>query len=237
MPQTSPSPDRLLRRGDDGPDVCQWQYRLKSLGFDCGVADGLFGYRTESTTKALQRARGLVPDGIVGPQTRAAAVRQGKQVAKITTSLTEAQLAEALSAGHQAAFGTLPAHPRLGCAWAQAALEHDRGKAVYCHNIGNVSAFGGYSGNFYVIRVQERIKRDPDEWKWVDMKFRAHADHVMGAKGFWLLIAGRYGNALDRFDAGDPSGAANALSRAGYFTARAEQYAAAMVGLYREWTG
>jgi peptidoglycan hydrolase-like protein with peptidoglycan-binding domain len=34
--------------------------------------DGHFGHRTTDTVKAYQRRQGLVPDGVVGPRTRAA---------------------------------------------------------------------------------------------------------------------------------------------------------------------
>ncbi len=54
------------------------QLRLVKHGFDPGPIDGLRGRRTLRAIKRFQEARGLVPDGIIGPET------------------------------HQALFGTLP---------------------------------------------------------------------------------------------------------------------------------
>lgn len=59
----------LLRKGSKGDDVRQLQDTLRGLGFD---ADGTFGDATHAAVVAFQRSRGLLPDGIVGPATRAA---------------------------------------------------------------------------------------------------------------------------------------------------------------------
>ncbi|MGN6108754.1 MAG: peptidoglycan-binding protein, partial [Kofleriaceae bacterium] len=63
----------ILRRGDRGAEVRRWQEELAALGFELGSADGIFGARTEEATRALQRAAGIAPDGVVGPATRTAA--------------------------------------------------------------------------------------------------------------------------------------------------------------------
>lgn len=60
-----------LRLGSSGPDVVKWQNVV-------GVpADGKFGAGTSSATKTWQAARGLSPDGIVGPKTWAASAQKG----------------------------------------------------------------------------------------------------------------------------------------------------------------
>jgi peptidoglycan hydrolase-like protein with peptidoglycan-binding domain len=45
------------------------QSRLSLAGFNTGGVDGIFGHQTEGGVKALQQARGLTVDGIVGPNT------------------------------------------------------------------------------------------------------------------------------------------------------------------------
>lgn len=52
-----------LRRGDKGEPVVELQKLLK-IG-----ADGSFGPRTEVAVREFQRAKAMVPDGIVGPKT------------------------------------------------------------------------------------------------------------------------------------------------------------------------
>ena len=64
-------PRTVLMQGDHGDDVREMQEALAALGFPISP-DGIFGIATYATVRAFQRARGLVIDGIVGPQTRAA---------------------------------------------------------------------------------------------------------------------------------------------------------------------
>jgi uncharacterized protein (TIGR02594 family) len=47
------------------------QVRLKELGLDPGPIDGAWGPRTRAAVIRFQTGRGLTPDGIVGPVTRA----------------------------------------------------------------------------------------------------------------------------------------------------------------------
>jgi peptidoglycan hydrolase-like protein with peptidoglycan-binding domain len=64
---------RMLKEGLRGEDVKAWQLELRRAGFNQVAADGIFGPVTTSSTKAWQAERGLSPDGIVGPNTRAKA--------------------------------------------------------------------------------------------------------------------------------------------------------------------
>jgi hypothetical protein len=55
-----------LKAGSMGPDVEKWQQLLIAAGFPVQVT-GKFDAETVAATKAWQSAKGLVPDGIVGP--------------------------------------------------------------------------------------------------------------------------------------------------------------------------
>ena len=55
---------RTLRRGDTGELVTELQQRLGIFG-----NEALFGSKTEAAVREFQRARRMVPDGIVGPKT------------------------------------------------------------------------------------------------------------------------------------------------------------------------
>lgn len=231
QPAGTPQVHHLIRRGARGPDVAAWQ---RVLGID---ADGIFGPETDAVTRQWQRAHHLVADGIVGPATWNAALTpaagSSHEVTRAATPLTEADLAAVLEYAHQLSAGESPSRSRLACAFAHVALENGRGTAIWNDNLGNISGFGAWKGSYYVIRVAERVSKNPDVWKQIDMRFRAHGNPIAGAVDYWTIMTGRYAPVLAYFDAGDPEGAARELSRLGYFTARVDPYARAMGSIYR----
>jgi immune inhibitor A len=64
-----PVDEPTLRRGSSGEAVSRLQQNLVDLGFEPGPVDGLFGPLTEGAVRDFQTSRGIVVDGIVGPQT------------------------------------------------------------------------------------------------------------------------------------------------------------------------
>ena len=66
IPPTAPNGRPTLRRGASGELVEEVQAKIGT------TVEGDFGPKTEAAVRAFQRARGLVPDGIVGPKTWAA---------------------------------------------------------------------------------------------------------------------------------------------------------------------
>jgi murein L,D-transpeptidase YcbB/YkuD len=62
-----------LRLGQGDPAVVkELQQALAAAGYDPGPADGTFGQGTEKAVVAFQQAKGLSPDGVVGPETASA---------------------------------------------------------------------------------------------------------------------------------------------------------------------
>ncbi|OKK08172.1 hypothetical protein AMK26_03885 [Streptomyces sp. CB03234] len=59
----------LLDINSTGFDVVEAQCLLREHGFDPKAFDGLYDERTQAATKAFQAKRGLVADGIIGPDT------------------------------------------------------------------------------------------------------------------------------------------------------------------------
>ena len=60
---------KLIHEGSVGWDVSVLEYFLRSKGFRPGRIDGRFSWRTARAVRGYQRARHLLVDGVVGPQT------------------------------------------------------------------------------------------------------------------------------------------------------------------------
>jgi hypothetical protein len=60
---------RLIQNGSVGWDVSVLEFYLRSRAFRPGRIDGRFTWRTARAVRGYQRARHLLVDGIVGPQT------------------------------------------------------------------------------------------------------------------------------------------------------------------------
>ena len=59
----------LIRFGDHSAEVADVQTRLRGLGFDVRDEPGIFGESTRTAVREFQQRRGLLVDGIVGPNT------------------------------------------------------------------------------------------------------------------------------------------------------------------------
>ncbi|GHE86206.1 hypothetical protein GCM10018785_62490 [Streptomyces longispororuber] len=59
----------ILDRGSTGWEVVEAQCLLKLHGFGSGAVDGAYGDATKEAARRFQRARDLVADGVVGPDT------------------------------------------------------------------------------------------------------------------------------------------------------------------------
>ena len=59
----------ILKKGSKGEDVKELQRALKTLGYNVGVSDGIFGTATEIQVEKFQESVELHPDGIVGKGT------------------------------------------------------------------------------------------------------------------------------------------------------------------------
>ena len=66
-----------MRRGHRGEHVKRWQEFLVKLEHLADEADGIFGYKTERSTRSFQALERIGTDGIVGPMTLAAAAAHG----------------------------------------------------------------------------------------------------------------------------------------------------------------
>ena len=67
----------LIKQEDRSEQVADVQARLRALGFDVDDDSGFFGPETKKAVHIFQQQRGLLADGIVGPDTWTALVEAG----------------------------------------------------------------------------------------------------------------------------------------------------------------
>ena len=72
--QVKNAEDGLLRKGDTGAAIKLLQHRLNLVGSQL-TEDGIWGVQTDSAVRGYQYKAGLTVDGVVGPKTQAALVR------------------------------------------------------------------------------------------------------------------------------------------------------------------
>jgi peptidoglycan hydrolase-like protein with peptidoglycan-binding domain len=73
---------KVIRIGDSGNDVRDWQVFLTGQGFFKGIISGKFDEDTKAASVEFQTTKGLQPDGIIGNKTIGAAMMQGLSVLK-----------------------------------------------------------------------------------------------------------------------------------------------------------
>jgi len=76
-----------IQEGSIVADVKEAQRILTGQGYNVGPIDGIFGPQTKTAVLSFQKAKGLLPDGIIGPQTWAALRGQAPPVVPMTPKL------------------------------------------------------------------------------------------------------------------------------------------------------
>lgn len=122
-----------IKLNSTGPDVSRWQALLGTFGFPVSIS-GHFDTQTDTMTREFQRAKGLVADGIVGPNTwRAAGVEAPpKQFAKPETHRFGR---EAIAAAWVQVTGREANLAELQYAGATAQLESNYGRSNYLNEL------------------------------------------------------------------------------------------------------
>ncbi|HLK64437.1 MAG TPA: peptidoglycan-binding protein [Bryobacteraceae bacterium] len=75
-----------MRKGSKGPEVESLQKDLIKSGYHQVTPDAHFGAQTDLAVRAFQRSKGLLPDGIAGPETLRALAGSGQNGAQPKTS-------------------------------------------------------------------------------------------------------------------------------------------------------
>ena len=87
----------LLSVGIRGSAVTALQNDLKSLNYQVGASDGIFGQQTKQAVVAFQRDNNLSADGVVGPQTSSVISAKLKNTSNTTTPTTTTQVNNSIS--------------------------------------------------------------------------------------------------------------------------------------------
>jgi flagellar protein FlgJ len=152
------------------------------------------------------------------------------EVAAHATHATLPQLRAALARATQKVTGQAPTARFLDVLTAQAAVETGRGEHMYNWNFGGIKG-AGPSGGTTTLRTKEIL-----DGKEVEIRdgFRAYGTIDEGAVDYVALLQRRFGSAVSAAQRGDVDGFAHALKRSGYYTADADDYAAALRGIAKE---
>lgn len=87
----------LLSVGMRSSAVTGLQNDLKSLNYQVGASDGIFGQQTKQAVVAFQRDNNLSADGVVGPQTSSVISAKLGNTSNITTPTTTTQVSRSAS--------------------------------------------------------------------------------------------------------------------------------------------
>jgi flagellar protein FlgJ len=159
-----------------------------------------------------------------------AATHASHEVAARATHASLPQLRAAIARACTKIEGHAPSARFLDVLTAQAAVETGRGEHMYNWNFGGIKG-AAPSGGTTTLRTKEVL-----DGKEVEIRdgFRAYASIDEGATDYVALLQRRFGGALSAARRGDVDGFAHALKASGYYTASADDYAAALHGITKE---
>lgn len=151
------------------------------------------------------------------------------------TKLSETEFARAMAEGYKMVFGKSPSLETLAAGWAQAVLESGRPVSLPCNNVGNIKATKDWikSGKpYFTTKSTVEFDKKGKKYLHVSPEWRAYDSPAHGAAGYWQLLKGRFGEALDWMGAGDPVSASVVLGKKGYYTANIAKYSTEVGKLY-----
>lgn len=213
-----------IQLGSVGPDVSKWQKLLGAAGFPVSVT-GNFDALTDELTRAWQKAKGLLIDGIVGPASWGAMTGQA-----VTTNSAAADKhrigREVIRRAWPTVTGREANLAELQIAGANADLESNYGRASYKlldHSTGAVLATSGVINNWGAVQTSDPakgflatdtspLKQTPENPKgYYDHHYRVYATPEEGAAEMIRQMTTRRPTSWKLMAAGDIDGWAEAM--------------------------
>lgn len=156
----------------------------------------------------------------------------GNRVQRVRTTVSEAQVAEAIMKSWKELFGGTPSKEQVSMVLAQNALETGSRKSMWNYNIGNITTNGKDSYDYFDdLTTDEQVK--PGVWEKKNLKYRAYPSLEAGAKDYLKLLSGkRYSNAWEHIKNPNPTAFSKALKQSGYYTANEAPYTKTLTSLF-----
>jgi peptidoglycan hydrolase-like protein with peptidoglycan-binding domain len=218
----------ILRQGSRGTDVAALQQKLIELGFSPGPLDGVFGPLTKMALMAFQRSRGIIVDGICGPQTRGAfsadPIPENGDIPRTGNLFIDSISSDAIRTQQQM---NIPASVTI----AQAILESGWGKSGLSRVANNYFGIKGTGPAGYIVLPTAEYLNG--KWVTINSRFRKYhsAEESFTDHAQFFYDNGRYAEALRHTD--DPYRFAREIHRAGYATA--PNYSDALIKIIRSY--
>jgi peptidoglycan hydrolase-like protein with peptidoglycan-binding domain len=199
------------------------QQKLNDLGYGPVPLTGEQDAATHQAVLAFQRAKGLVADGVIGPQTLGAlgiTLPQGQQLPPTRTPISPQDLVNTLAAIWPSVVGGTPSEDALLVLAAQWALETGAGQSMVQYNIGNIKAPNKTDGDYTYFDTKETINGKTVTLKapGPGTRFRAFSSLADGAQFYLQGMKNRWTRAWPYALAGNPEGFAQGLYDQHYYT-------------------
>jgi hypothetical protein len=160
----------------------------------------------------------------------------GQRVKRFSSTVSEAQMAQAINEAWSELFGNHPTKDQVALIMAQNSLETGNRKSMWNNNIGNITTNGEGNFDFYDdLTTDEQVQ--PGVWKKKNLKYRSYRSLKDGAKDYLkLLKSPRYAQVWQHLKNPDPIAFSKALKGAGYYTANEEPYTKSIAKLYNQYS-
>jgi len=161
----------------------------------------------------------------------------GKEVPKVNTPVSDAQMAQAIVNVWQRLFGATPSKEQVYMVMAQNAVETGANRSgMHNYNVGNIIA-GNTNHDYFLGGDWMYADKAETQKKKIVQHFRAYNSLEEGVEDYLKLLSQskRYAAAWDHIKNPDVRAYSKALHDAGYYGAKEEVYTAGLMGQFNRY--